>query len=540
MRTGSRIGERIQQEQGLTSEAMQWIVCIAAAIVQASGEGSGQNMTELAQRAGVSRQTLYHHLRLAIECLHWVYLNKRGLSTLLRQIEQYRQQWLTAKEKAEEAQQTVREYWLRLSERSQQIKGLEAKLAALQRQNQFFLERLIVVLRLSGRCSIGSIVEVMQLGLGVKLSEGYVHGILAKARGQATTALTILARVLPFSGAIAIDEVFLREWGKRIYGVVVVDPITGLILRFGRAGDRTHQAIGEVLKGLSASGMKSSVKLCLTDMYAGYEKLVAAYFPAAVHQFCWFHINCFHLGATVRQAKSGYQQAHRKLETFESKYPRRKSKTLRHQHAALSDTRAQAHRFWVGAQRFQSLLENCVQAHSWQQATEKLERLIRVGRDHRNPYIHEMAAFIERHRAGLVTFFHCLEQQPLLHLQKRPTGDKRWVPLLDRAMIPKTTNGAEHIFRCLRRYLHGIDHVGKDTTTQGFFDLFTFFHNFRTLRAGSKAGTSLLKAAGVDVQVIFGSDDPYTILGFPPPFQKVVPLRKLKKVSSQSQHRLAI
>jgi hypothetical protein len=67
-----------------------------------------------------------------------------------------------------------------------------------------------------------------------------------------------------------------------------------------------------------------------------------------------------------------------------------------------------------------------------------------------------------------------LEQQPLLQLQKRPTRDKRWVPLLDRAMIPKTNNGAEHIFRCLRRYLHGMDHVGKDNTTQGFFDLFTY------------------------------------------------------------------
>jgi hypothetical protein len=164
---------------------------------------------------------------------------------------------------------------------------------------------------------------------------------------------------------------------------------------------------------------------------------------------------------------------------------------------------------------------------------------MRLGRDHNNPYIHKMAAFIDRHRSGLLTFFHCLEQRPL-YLQQRPTGANCWVPLLDRAMIPKTTNGAEHIFRCLRRYLHGMDRIGNATTTQGFFDLFTFFHNFRTLRAGSKAGTSLLKAAGVDVQAIFGSDDPYTILGFPPTFQTVVPLRKLRKVSSQSQHRLAV
>jgi hypothetical protein len=74
-------------------------------------------------------------------------------------------------------------------------------------------------------------------------------------------------------------------------------------------------------------------------------------------------------------------------------------------------------------------------SHAWEQATEKLERLIRVGRDHHNPYIHEMAAFIERHRSGLVTFFHCLEQEPLLPLQKRPTGETN--AGLDRAMIPK-------------------------------------------------------------------------------------------------------
>ena len=206
---------------------MQWIVCIAAAIIRAFGEGTTQNMTEIAQTAGLSRQTLYHHLRMAIESLHWVYLNKQGLSRLLRQIEQYRHQWLMAKGKAEEAQQTIRDYWLRLGDCGKQIKTLEAQLAALKEQNQCFLERLVVVLSLSGRCTIGSIVEVMQLGLGVKMSEGYVHGILAKARGQATAALTSLSRVLPFSGAIAIDEVFLRESGNGSMGWWWLTPSMG-------------------------------------------------------------------------------------------------------------------------------------------------------------------------------------------------------------------------------------------------------------------------------------------------------------------------
>jgi transposase-like protein len=52
-------------------------------------------------------------------------------------------------------------------------------------------------------------------------------------------------------------------------------------------------------------------------MYRGYEKLVATYFPRAAHQFCWFHINCFHIGAMVRRAKSGYRQAQQELKSFE-------------------------------------------------------------------------------------------------------------------------------------------------------------------------------------------------------------------------------
>ncbi|MEB3188766.1 MAG: transposase [Snowella sp.] len=536
----SRIGTRIQQEQELTSEAMEWIVCIARAIIRAFDEGYEKNMTEIAKRAGLSRQTLYAHLRMAIESLHWVYRNKQGWGRVLKQIEHYQHQWWSAKRKVEEAEQTIRKHWLRLGEQSKQIKSLEAQLSAQKEHNQCFLERMVVVLNLSGRCTMGSIVEVMEHGLGVKISKGYVHSILTKARGQSSVALTSLTKVLPFSGAIAIDEVFLREWGKRIYGVVVVDPITGLILRLGRVSERSHQGIGEVLKGLSESGMKSSVKLCLTDMYAGYEKLVAHYFPSAVHQFCWFHINCFHLGATVRQAKSGYRQAQLQLETFEGKHPRFRNKTQRQQHTTLLNTRDQAYRFWVGAQRFQRLLHNYLQSSSSQQATEKLDRLIRLGRDLHNPYIHGMVTFLERHRPGLLTFFHCLEKNPLLHRQPQPDGGTAWLPLLDRAMIPTTTNSAEHIFRCLRRYLHGIDHVGKDTTSQGFFDLFVFFHNSRTLRTGSKAGTSLLKEAGVDLQDIFGSDDPYSILGFPSVFQTVIPLRHFKKVSSQSQQLLLI
>jgi hypothetical protein len=61
-----------------------------------------------------------------------------------------------------------------------------------------------------------------------------------------------------------------------------------------------------------------------------------------------------------------------------------------------------------------------------------------------------------------------------------------------------------------------MDHFGTDAATQRFFDLFAFFHNVHRLRAGKHAGNSLLAAAYVDVKALFGTDDPYTMLGFPP------------------------
>ena len=492
-------------------------------------------MTQLAHRAGISRPTLYTHLRLAIEALHWVYQNKKPLSQLLSQMNRYRSQCLEAQGQLNQAKQTIHQYWLLLVNQKGNLQKQEAELTQMKRHHQVNVERLIVVLRLSGRCSIGSIMEVLFEGVGVKVSHGYVCDILSQARRQAKEAMGTLSKWLPFSGVIAIDEVFLREWGERIFGVVVVDPMTGLILRLDRVEARTQKAIGVVLKRVSESGLKPSVKLCLTDMYSAYEKLVATHLPQAAHQFCWFHINCFHIGATVRQAKLGYRQAQQQLETFERKHPRLRTKALKRKRASLRQTREQAHRFWVGAQRFQSLLENCVNARGGQRATERLERLMRVGKDHYNPYISQMATFLERHRPGLLSFFSCVQNPPLHPLRRSEEDDTTWVPLSDPRTLPKTTNAAEHIFRCLRRYLHGMDHVGTSKTTQEFFDLFVFFHNVRTLRAGSKAGTSLLAAAGVKLESIFGSDDPYTILGFPPTFNTVLPLRKYKKVSSQLQ-----
>ncbi len=133
-----------------------------------------------------------------------------------------------------------------------------------------------------------------------------------------------------------------------------------------------------------------------------------------------------------------------------------------------------------------------------------------------------MGKFLLDHYERLLTFYTCLESQP--HLLKRLSNSQQsWVPATKRWAIPITTNAAEHIFRFFRRYTKNMEQFRTKEWTERFFNLFAFFANVRTLRTGQKAGDSLLAAAHVDLCQIFGTDDPYTILGFPPAHQPVIP-----------------
>jgi len=113
-------------------------------------------------------------------------------------------------------------------------------------------------------------------------------------------------------------------------------------------------------------------------------------------------------------------------------------------------------------------------------------------------------------------------------LKRLSCSQQQWVSLTKRWAIPITSNAAEHVLRCLRRYTHQMDHFGTETATQRFFDLFVFYHNVHTLRVGKRAGSSLLAAAHTDVKKLFGTDDPYTILGFPPASQSFIQMKSVQ------------
>ena len=69
--------------------------------------------------------------------------------------------------------------------------------------------------------------------------------------------------------------------------------------------------------------------------------------------------------------------------------------------------------------------------------------------------------------------------------------------------------------------------------TQRFFDLFIFFQNLHILRAGKHVGQSLLATAHVDVIALFGTDDPYTMLGFPPAAHTFALVKSVQSVMGQ-------
>jgi len=78
-------------------------------------------------------------------------------------------------------------------------------------------------------------------------------------------------------------------------------------------------------------------------------------------------------------------------------------------------------------------------------------------------------------------------------------------------------------------------HFGTQEATQRFFNLFAVYHNLRILRAGKRAGNSLLAASLVDVEHLFGTADPYTILGFPPASLSFVAVKSVQSTLSPNE-----
>jgi len=95
----------------------------------------------------------------------------------------------------------------------------------------------------------------------------------------------------------------------------------------------------------------------------------------------------------------------------------------------------------------------------------------RIATQMNSPYLQKMGTCLTEHRAGLLVFFTCLDSGQY-QLRRLSRSQQRWVALTTRWALPITSNAAEHVFRCLRRYTNNMDHFVTSEATQRFFDLF--------------------------------------------------------------------
>jgi hypothetical protein len=92
---------------------------------------------------------------------------------------------------------------------------------------------------------------------------------------------------LPFSDVLCIDEVYDRVQGQQRPLFTCVDPLAGITVRIPvERADAEHLAAAmEQVRALGAAP-----RVIVSDLWAAYPEALAAVWPQAQRQLCWFHV----------------------------------------------------------------------------------------------------------------------------------------------------------------------------------------------------------------------------------------------------------
>jgi hypothetical protein len=92
---------------------------------------------------------------------------------------------------------------------------------------------------------------------------------------------------LPFSGVLCIDEVYDRVGGRRRPIFTCVDPLAGITVRIPVERADAEQ-LAAAMRQVQALGAEPRV--IVSDLWAAYPEALAAVWPRAQRQLCWFHV----------------------------------------------------------------------------------------------------------------------------------------------------------------------------------------------------------------------------------------------------------
>ena len=121
------IGHHLQAEQNLTPGDIAWLVVIAKAILRAFVWDEGEPMRRLAARLGVSPDTLYRTLRLAVQALMLIRRGKKSVEALAAQVRELQDRLAQVEQTYATAQAEVQRLTKALAEAQAQVVNCRPK-----------------------------------------------------------------------------------------------------------------------------------------------------------------------------------------------------------------------------------------------------------------------------------------------------------------------------------------------------------------------------------------------------------------------------
>jgi hypothetical protein len=433
------------------------------------------NVSELSRKHGVSREILYEWGYSGIALL--------GMGCIPDQPGRKSKAEPESIE-AEEAEQ-LKEQVNQLQQENDRlrfkIQELKGEVARLTVQMKEIVDKAIIVLRLSGKVSYRGIEECIRLLFGVHVPAYVIKEKLSEAAEKAEGVLPqLLASIqVVFAG---LDEVYLKEQGRRIYGLLVTELASRAIISLTKATNRTSDSWVEALKSIPQ--LKDSLGGIVTDLARAFPALARKLKDAwqreepLLHQLCNVHAfrKLFEFKALAwqpyKKAKERYQQAKEAL----SKKPHLKevwheywsARQLRNFHWRMS-----RYVLTLSAQLITALSKPTRQAA--EAALDKtLAQMALLPADYQ-PWVTKTTDFINRYRAKL-----------LLHY--------------DFLGLDWTTNSCEGAFSVLRRFVTVYKAFPSPESVEQFFALFVLYYNLKPQHYADGTFMSPLAKAGGKVE----------------------------------------
>lgn len=218
------------------------VILMAKMLLHVLDPESQVNVSALSKESGVSRQTLYNWAYKAISILGISCVASESELTAVDQV-----QPPTANE-IESLQEQIHQLQLQKQELDHHNKKLQDQIEHLNYNLTQIVDKSILVLRLSGKVSYRGISECIRLIFAVHLPPYVIENSLSQAAKQADIVNQSLLESIR-AKFIGIDEVYLKEAGKRIYGLLVLDLPSRCILALERATNRTSYASKSFYQG---------------------------------------------------------------------------------------------------------------------------------------------------------------------------------------------------------------------------------------------------------------------------------------------------